>query len=219
MGADGIRMRVLLVNVGKARRLEGRSFSGETGIFKEPVAGDVAVGALGLEGDAILNGKHHGGPDQAVYLYRQEDYEWWSEHLGTLVPAGSFGENLTVTGLPGPGLPIGARLASPRLQLEVTAPRIPCSTLAERMQDPQFAKRFMHADRPGIYCRVIEGGPVRTGDEFTLSGHENEGPTTLDIFLGAKRKLNREDLERFLAVPIDERTRRDYEAQLARLIP
>ena len=210
-------MRITSVNVGKAERLAGPSFRGQTGIFKRPVAGPVEIGELGLAGDAVLNGKHHGGPDQAVYLYRQEDYDWWSKELGTTLAPGTFGDNLTVTGLAEPGLGIGSRLVFETLILEATAPRIPCNTLAHRMGDPRFAGRFVRAERPGIYCRVIEPGSVTAGDAFTLLPGDPDGVSTLEIFRGTSRQLTRAELTRFLAAPIDIRTRRDLEAKLEKL--
>jgi MOSC domain-containing protein YiiM len=210
-------MRITSVNVGKAERLTGPSFHGETGIFKRPVTGHVGIGELGLEGDEVLNEQHHGGPDQAVYLYRREDYDWWSNQLGSTVAPGTFGDNLTVTGLPGPGLIIGSRLVFDTVILEITAPRIPCNTLAQRMNDPRFAKRFMKAERPGVYCRVIKSGSVAAGDAFHLEPGDPDGVSTLEIFRGASRKLTRDELARFLAAPIDVRTRRDFEAKLEKL--
>ncbi|MEM8769877.1 MAG: MOSC domain-containing protein [Pseudomonadota bacterium] len=210
-------MQVVSVNVGKARRLEGRSFKGQTGIIKEPVSGSVSIGELGLSGDAIINGKYHGGPDQAVYLYRSEDYAWWSEELGREIGPGTFGENLTVSGLPAPGIAVGTRLNFESLRLEVTAPRIPCNTLAQRMDDPKFAKAFIRAERPGIYCRVLTPGSIETDATFSLDASAASGVSTLDMFRGAYRKLDRDALERFLAAPIDVRSRTDYEEQLARL--
>ncbi|MGD8417378.1 MAG: MOSC domain-containing protein, partial [Pseudomonadales bacterium] len=140
-------MLVTSINIGRPRSLNGKSFRGETGIFKEPVATPVRLDVLGIDGDAVLNERHHGGPDQAVYLYRQEDYDWWSETLQRPIAPGTFGENLTVSGLPSPDLPIGARLEFDQVLLEVTAPRIPCNTLAERMGDARFARAFVRAER------------------------------------------------------------------------
>ena len=214
-------IEVISVNVGAARMLAGRSFNGQTGIFKEPVPGSTAVTELGLEGDAVLDSKHHGGPDQALYLYRQEDYDWWSTEQasddGGRFEPGTFGENLTVRGLPAVSLRIGSRLTSASLILEVTAPRIPCNTLAQRMNDARFAKQFIQAERPGIYLRVLQAGNVQPGDTFELTGNDSEGPSTLEMFRAAYRKLNRDELNRFLAAPIDIRSRRDYEAQLKKL--
>ena len=70
----------------------------ETGIFKTARSGSVQVGKLCLEGDAICNTKHHGGPDQAVYLYSLEDYAFWERQLRQDMTPGTFGENLTVSG-------------------------------------------------------------------------------------------------------------------------
>ncbi|MGE0623695.1 MAG: MOSC domain-containing protein [Pseudomonadales bacterium] len=208
-------MHVTSINVGAAKRLSGKSFSGLTGIFKEPVTEPVAVGTLGITGDAVLNARHHGGPDQAVYLYRQEDYEWWSASLTRPVLPGTFGENLTVSGLPGPDLAIGTRLTFDEVVLEVTAPRIPCNTLAERMEDARFAKTFVRAERPGCYCRVLTPGALRTGERFSVDAGSASDVTVLALFRAAGRRLEREELEWFLAAPIDERTRRKFEDRLS----
>ncbi|MCC5871500.1 MAG: MOSC domain-containing protein [Gammaproteobacteria bacterium] len=207
-------MQVASVNIGSKRSLSGRSFKGTTGIFKEPVAGPVTVGSLGLESDAVCDVRHHGGPDQAVYLYREEDYDWWSGQLGRAVLPGTFGDNLTLRGLPEANLMIGSRLRLPELLLEVSAPRIPCNILAQRMDDPGFVKAFVAAEKPGIYCRVIETGRVRAGDSVSLEPYAGDQVSTLDLFRDSYRKLGAEDLRRYLAVPIDIRTRTKFEAKL-----
>ena len=60
-------MRLLSVNTGVPRAIEAKS--GQTGIFKRPVSGPVRIGTLGLSGDHILDTEHHGGIDQAVYVF------------------------------------------------------------------------------------------------------------------------------------------------------
>ncbi len=207
-------MEVASVNIGSRRSLSGRSFRGTTGIFKEPVAEPVTVSPLGLELDAVCNTRHHGGPDQAVYLYREEDYAWWSEQFGRSIGPGTFGDNLTLRGLPEPNLVIGSRLRLPDVLLEVSAPRIPCNTLAQRMEDAAFVKAFVEAERPGIYCRVIESGSVRVGDGFSFEPYAGEQVSTLDLFRANYRKLSFDDLRRYLSVPIDVRTRSKFEAKL-----
>ena len=207
-------MEIASINIGRKRTLSGRSFKGSTGIFKQPVTDAVSVSTLGLEADVVCNGRHHGGPDQAVYLYREEDYGWWSEQLGREIGPGTFGDNLTLRGLPEANLVIGSRLRLPYLLLEVSAPRIPCNTLAERMEDPAFVKAFVRAERPGIYCRVIETGNVRAGDQFSLEPYAGDQVSTLDLFRASYRKLDADELRRFLAAPIDIRTRKKFEAKL-----
>src|SRR5262245_6324727 len=100
-------MKLLSVNVGRAE--QGIS-TGETGINKLPVHGSVAVSGAGLEGDVVCDTKHHGGPDQAVYVYGAPDYDWWMEALGRDLSYGAFGENLTIGGLESAGIRIGDRL-------------------------------------------------------------------------------------------------------------
>lgn len=208
-------MNIISINVGRRRRLEGRSFNGDAGIFKEPVAHTVRVGVSGLESDVIIDTRHHGGPDQAVYVYRQEDYDWWSEQLGISVAPGTFGENLTLSGLPAPALPIGSRLRFSSVVLEATAPRIPCNTLATRMNDVGFVKRFMQAERPGFYCRVVTPGELRVGEALELEAYAGELVTTVEMFRAWHKKLDADELRRFLAVPIDIRSRAYLEGKLA----
>lgn len=206
-------MEILSINTGVCRHLEGRSFNGDTGIFKDPVP-SAMVGELGLEGDVIVDTRHHGGRDQAVYLYRQEDYDWWSTELGTTLKPGTFGENLTVSGLAEPGIAIGSRLRFGTVVLEATAPRIPCNTLAARMGDVGFVKRFMQAGRPGIYCRVLTPGRLQAGEGFDVQPYQGAPVTTLEMFRAWSRRMSPEEIARFLAVPIDLRSRRRLEEKL-----
>ena len=136
------------VNLGEVRKIENAKASGLTGIFKEPVLEPVQVTQFGLDGDSICDIQNHGGPDQAVYIYGGADYAWWAVELGQALPPGCFGENLTVDALESAQFSIGDRLQVGVVILEVTAPRIPCVTLAARMGDPDFIKRFRAAERP-----------------------------------------------------------------------
>jgi MOSC domain-containing protein YiiM len=206
-------MKLLSVNVSGPKAIERGGKSGNTGIFKESVAGPVRVGVLGLEGDTQVDSDNHGGKDQAVYLYSMDDYIWWSEQLGSALEAGTFGENLTLSSLPDP-LYIGDRLEIASVILEVTAPRIPCSTLAARMNDLAFVKKFARAAKPGVYTRVIQTGFVQGGDKVNyLRGKYDV--TTLEEFHMFYQKVQAiEDIERLLATPIAERSRRDYERAL-----
>ena len=209
------KLRIVSVNVGQRSPLKVGNRDTETGIFKHPVLEPVEIKALGITGDHVLDAKHHGGPDQAVYLYRQEDYEFWSSELNQQILPGTFGENFTIEGLPTPGLDVGDRLRFPKLLLEITAPRIPCNTLAARMGDPGFVKQFVKAERPGLYARVINEGLVQVGDSVTLEPTDLESVSTLEFYRDVMRKLDVETLRRYLSLPIDIRTRRDFEKRLS----
>ncbi len=208
-------MRVLSVNIGERRTQPKGDALETTGIYKTPAQGRVAVGLVGLPGDFIADLKDHGGPDQAVFLYGAPDYAWWSAELGRELEPGTFGENLTVSDFESARCNIGDRLQIGSLLLEFTAPRIPCSTLARRMGDPQFIKRYRAAERPGVYCRVIQEGVVQAGDEATLITHAGQSVSCLEVFRA--HFVHGPDVEtigRILQAPIAERARADFERYL-----
>jgi len=212
-------LHLLSVNVGIESPIEGAGKSRKTGIFKRGVDGPVALTLLGLAGDTISDTENHGGVDQAVYVYGAPDYSWWSKELGRELPPGTFGENLTVSGLGSAERCIGDRFLVGAAILEVTAPRIPCSTLNARMEDRMFAKRFMRAERPGLYCRVVRGGEVRAGDAVELERYGGEKVRAVELFRDFFDTETAEStLRRHLSVPLAVRARAHKEKQLERLL-
>ena len=210
------RMRISSVNIGAAEQIDHAGKSMTTGICKRPVEGEIRVTELGLEGDAIVDQKHHGGADQAIYAYSEDDYRWWTEAAGREFPAGLFGENLTIEGLPG-NLFIGDRLLVGDVVLEATSARIPCGTLATRMEDRGFGMAFRQAGRPGVYFRVLNPGAVQAGDSVTLVENAAGAVTVLDLFQFAyETSHDVERLQRFLEAPIASRVRAQVESALAK---
>jgi MOSC domain-containing protein YiiM len=157
-------MEVVSVNVGRLRPLVVSGREVQTGIFKEPVEGRVAVGAMGLDGDVQADRRVHGGEDQAVYAYAVEDVEWWESELGRELGPGFFGENLTLRGVDVNALRPGDRITAGGVTMEATKQRQPCQKMATKAGDPKFVKRFAKAGRPGMYLRVVEPGEVAAGD-------------------------------------------------------
>jgi MOSC domain-containing protein YiiM len=207
---------ILSVNVGKAVPFE-HTTPKVTGIFKEPQSAPVHVSATGLASDAICDLEHHGGRDQAVYLYGQPDYAFWSAELSTPLAPGTFGENLTVADLESATICIGDQFRCGSLLLEATSPRIPCRTFAARMDDKHFVKKFLAANRPGVYCRVLSEGPVATGGQLELLPFAGERIPIVEMNLTWNRKdLSRPEMERFLRTPVHEKTRAQWEALLGR---
>ena len=212
-----MKMQLYSVNVGHERPILYAKRSGKTGIYKMPVSAPVQITVNGLSGDAICDVENHGGPDQAIYIYGTPDYAWWSDELGRELLPGTFGENLTIAGLESARLSIGDRLYVGSVILEVTAPRIPCVTLATRMGDPAFVKRFRAAERPGLYCRVIREGFVQRGDPVTLEPYPGETLTAIEMFRDFyEAELSEATLRRHLAAPIAIRDRIAKEEQLAK---
>jgi MOSC domain-containing protein YiiM len=187
-----------------------------TGIRKTPVGRGYAS-ALGLSGDVVADEENHGGADQALYLYSLEDYEWWADELGGVPGPGTFGENLTLSSFGPEPVRIGDRYRVGAALLEVTAPRIPCSVFATRMEEDEWVKRFAAARRPGLYVRVLEPGEVADGDAVERLGDGETHPTVVD-FMDAwyDAEPDPELLERLLASPLGERARGATERMLAR---
>jgi MOSC domain-containing protein YiiM len=102
--------------------------------------------------------------------------------------------------------------------LQVTAPRIPCGTFATRMDDPQWVKKFRQAERPGLYCRVIREGFVKTSDPVSIERYTGETISIVDMFRDYYDKNKSEEtLHRHLNAPIAIRDRRDLEKELRKL--
>jgi MOSC domain-containing protein YiiM len=166
---------LLSVNLGH-RTPTRHNDSGVTGIDKRPSAEPVEIrdpgprtGRSGLPGDLIGDPRSHGGTDQAVYAFAREDLDVWQAELGRPLPGGVFGENLTTLGLDVSGALVGERWrVGADCVLEVTSPRIPCSTFATWLEDQKWVKRFTERGAPGAYLRVISAGVVKAGDEITV---------------------------------------------------
>ncbi|HEY6793661.1 MAG TPA: MOSC domain-containing protein [Kineosporiaceae bacterium] len=171
--------------------IPGPKEAGRTAIDKRPITGPVEVGPLGLAGDQVCDIEHHGGAEQAVYAYADEDADWWAEHLQREIPPGLFGENLRTAGVDVTNAVIGERWRVGEVLFEVTAPRIPCVTFTARMDEPRWAKRFSEHGAPGAYLAVLEPGAVRAGDSITLERRPAHGVTIADTFLRADAEVMR----------------------------
>jgi MOSC domain-containing protein YiiM len=163
------------VNVGVLRSL--RAKTGVTGIDKVPVHGAVTVSVIGpncpgrggLAGDVICDAENHGGDTKAVYAYAREDLDQWAAELGAPLRSGMFGENLTTSGLDVTGALIGEtwRLGE-SVVLQVTSPRVPCSTFAAFMGRKGWLKSFTRRAVPGAYLKVLAGGELEAGDPLVV---------------------------------------------------
>ncbi len=140
---------------------------GVTAIDKRPVEGPVKVHKLGLHGDIQASRIDHGGEDQALYAYSQDDADYWQSALGRDLPPGIFGENLRVAGIDASNAIIGERWKiGLNVEVEVTSPRVPCATFQQHLGEPGWVKRFTEAGRVGTYLRVIRTGTIQAGDHI-----------------------------------------------------
>ena len=216
--------RVTAVNIVHALRPDLRGDLDETAIDKRPADGRVVVrapgdGGVGLAGDQVVDVRHHGGRDQAVYAYAVEDRDWWAAELGRELGPGSFGQNLDVEGLDVTGAVIGERwqVGADGLVLEVTSPRVPCTTFQGFMEEPHWVKRFTDHGAPGAYLRVVAEGTVGAGDEVTVLDRPAHGVTIGDVFrvrqTDASRLESLLDQQPDLATALEHAVRRDLTAR------
>lgn len=173
-----------------------------TAIDKRPVVEPVFVGSLGLAGDDQFDKRHHGGVNQAVYVYATEDAGRWSDELGYDVLPGRFGENLRTLGLAVTDAVVGERwqIGDPGVGpiLEVRSPRVPCATFQAFFGEPHWVKRFTERGDVGTYFRVLREGDVLAGDEIDVIHRPSHGVTIRQVFEG-RRGGHIEALQRLLA--------------------
>ena len=176
-----------------------------SGFVKSPVIGPVAIGQLGVAGDAQADLRVHGGPEKAVYLYPAEHYTSWQrelpEHTAVLVPGG-FGENLTTLGFNEDTICIGDILRTGSALLQVTQPRQPCFKLALRFADSRLLRMMLRTGRSGWYTRVLEGGLVETLSPVIVTERLNPSwPVSRLVHLIAHHSATLQDMVELSGLP------------------
>jgi hypothetical protein len=144
----GMQARIASVNVGKPREIVVDGKVVRTSIWKDPVAGRVAVRGVNLSGDDQSDRKAHGGDRKAVYAYAREDLDWWGERLGQALASGTFGENLTTEGLDVTGAHVGERWRIGDLLLRTRPQAAGRSPQARGTDGPARLHRRVHRRRP-----------------------------------------------------------------------
>ncbi len=199
MGAVTTLASVLTISVGLPREKEWAGI-GRTSIHKQAVAGPVAVGELGVDGDQVSDTQHHGGRDQAVYAYAREDLDFFEALVGQPIRDGQFGENLTTAGIDLNALEVGTRLRIgdevDGVLLEAVHVRTPCNDfkgwMGESGYDPRaWVKRFTAEARPGPYLRVLETGTIEAGAPIEVVHRPGHGVTIRDLFIALNTDRSR----------------------------
>lgn len=155
---------------------------GRTGIDKRPTDASIRFENDGVAGDVVVDRKHHGGYDKAVYVYAKEDSNWWEAQIGRELNNGAFGENLTTEGIDVNEAKIGERWQIGSVVLEVSEPRIPCRVFAGFWDRPTLIKEFTDSRRSGAYLRIIQEGEIAAGDEIKIIYSPEHEITIKDIF-------------------------------------
>ncbi len=176
-------MRVLSVNLARARSIEYRGETHQTGIFKTPAHGPVTLTRMGVTGDRVCDLLNHGGADKAVYAFALDHYDHWRSQLGKpgLGP-GAFGENLTMAGLDEAAICIGDQLSLGTALLEVSQPRVPCFKLGVALGDDRAPALFTRHFHTGVYFRVVREGEVSEGDGGVITYSHPERISVYSLF-------------------------------------
>jgi ferredoxin-NADP reductase/MOSC domain-containing protein YiiM len=156
---------LLSVNVGLPKNVAWRGKTVYTGIWKHPVPGPVMVRRLNIDGDGQGDLNGHGGEQRAVLVYQIQSCQYWQRYFGREdFGYGTFGENLTVDGLPDDEVCIGDRYRIGEAEFEVTQPRVTCYRVGLRLGEPELPALLVSHRRPGFYMRVITDGHIQAGD-------------------------------------------------------
>lgn len=172
-------MHVAAVNLGQPRAVPGKPGK-QSGIYKATVQ-RIEVGVLGVEGDAVVDRRHHGGPSKAVCCYPGQHYDSWRERFPDASwEPGTFGENLTLSGIDEAGVCLGDIWQIGEALAQVSQPRIPCGTLEARVGIRGFVGICLAAGHTGWYLRILRPGAVVAGLPIELRRAHPAGLTVAE---------------------------------------
>ena len=205
-------MKVISLNVGRPRLAVYKGATVNTGIFKQPVTGRVALRTLNLDGDRQADLTVHGGPYKAAYAYPSEHYEFWRNELAEMeLPWGMFGENFTTQGLAEEDIHVGDRFRIGSATVMVRQPRMPCYKLPIRFQRDDIIERFLVSGRSGFYFSVEQEGDVGVGDSIELISADQAGITIAEMNrLFVRDRYNHDLLQKAIATPALPESWREY---------
>ena len=129
------------------------NISTTTGTGKTPVAAIAVRCDHGMEGDAHARDWH-----RQISLLAQESIDKMKEKGLDLVP-GNFAENITTQGIALSTLPVGTRLTSGEVELEITQIGKKCHAKCNIFT--QVGDCIM--PREGVFAKVIRPGTLRQG--------------------------------------------------------
>lgn len=197
--------RLLSVNVAQATHVEIQGRRILTAIGKQPVSTQacparIEVKPLGLAGDEQADPSVHGGLSKAVYAYPIEHYGFWQtvraqaglQAWGEALPAGSLGENLTLSGLLESDAHIGDVLRFPDCTLAISEPRRPCFKLEAKLGFKHAIKMMAQSGFCGFYLAVRTPGTLAAGESYELIPGPRE-VSIRDLFRAKMQKQAQSD--------------------------
>jgi MOSC domain-containing protein YiiM len=210
-------MKILTVNIAEKREITRNGRTLFTGIYKNPVKTSIYLGKQDVKNDAVVDRKYHGGENMAVYAYGKNNYPFFEELYPDLkFTNGIFGENLTLSNLNEIEIKIGDTFQIGEAIIQVSQPRLPCSTLGVRFGSQKIVKQFLNTTFSGIYFRVLQEGNVQKDDKLTLIKSDEDSMTLAAVFsLFTTNKKNEEMIKKALSLELlSERLKGDIRRKL-----
>lgn len=140
------------------RKILAVCMSEKKGVQKKNIHEALLVENHGLKGDA-----HAGDWHRQVSLLSYEKIDAFKKR-GVDVKDGDFGENIIVEGIDLAKLPVGTKLKTEEVELEVTQIGKECHAHCEIYK--VVGDCIM--PREGIFTRVLKGGNIKEGDEIDV---------------------------------------------------
>lgn len=180
-------MKIISLNIGEKKTIQWRKKTVETGIFKYPVEHPIFLDIENVKNDTIVDRKHHGGIEQAVYAYGENHYQYFKEYHPNLDwQYGMFGENITISHLEETEIRIGEIYQLGEAKIQVTKSRQPCYKLGIRFNNQTIVRQFWNSTKCGVYFKVIKKGNVTVNDELILLETAIENPTIAEVYHSKK---------------------------------
>jgi MOSC domain-containing protein YiiM len=197
------RGRIAQLRIGTPRPLAGTKHN--SAYWRQPVAGPIHAGTLGLVGDQVGNTRVHGGPEKAIYAYPASGYAGWQAEFPALAAQfgpGAMGENLVVDGLDETSVHLGDVIRCGTATCQVAQIREPCSTFAAAMGTARVVKAMAKSGRCGWYLRVLEAGSIAPGDGHDVIERPNPAwPIARFTPIAAGMAGTHEELAELAALP------------------
>jgi MOSC domain-containing protein YiiM len=163
-----VNSKILSLNIAHPETIAWDGKSIESSMHKHSVP-HLDISMTHIEGDSFANTKHHGTPDAVLYAYGADAIADFMKRLGrTSFENGDLGENITLDVLDEGIVSVGDVFKIGGVIAQATFPRIPCSKINFRVQDPLGQKVMIDAGRSGVYFRILKPGRIVPTDAFRL---------------------------------------------------
>jgi MOSC domain-containing protein YiiM len=170
-------------------------------IVKSPV-NVLTVNIDGTEEDQQANTRLHGGPEKVLHQFSPNHYLTLAKHFpdGDFI-VGSIGENISVEGMDDTTVYIGDVWKFGDVELQISAPRAPCSKISQRYGIPNLDRFVGERGMTGWYYRVKKTGTISCGDAVTLLHRESDTTNVHTLMQCAHTKADKQLAAKLAGLP------------------